>query len=180
MSAGVDDDDDDDANDDEDARVIDDDARWTREDARPRDARDRRAVDIAVIVARAVATRIVARGERWRSNEWAQIPAHSRSRSRDRPSRAAAVGRRDAHKKFASRDVADADPRPRASFARAVPSLSLSLPSRHPRVSRRGGPTRARLARARRGVVAFARRRGRATDDASARTRSRVDGVIHG
>ena len=72
-------------------------------------------------------------------------------------------------KKFASRDVADADPRPRASFARAVPSLSLSLPSRHPRVSRRGGPTRARLARARRGVVAFARRRGRATDDASAR-----------
>jgi len=68
VSAGVDDDDD--ANDDDAARVIDDDARWTREDARSRDARGiERAVDIAVIVARAVATRIVARGERWRSNE---------------------------------------------------------------------------------------------------------------
>jgi len=72
VSAGVDDDDDDDdddANDDDAARVVDDDARWTREDARSRDARGiERAVDIAVIVARAVATRIVARGERWRSN----------------------------------------------------------------------------------------------------------------
>ena len=59
--------------------------------------------------------------------------------------------------------------RVRARRSRAPSRLSLSLPSRHPRVSRRGGPTRARLARARRGVVAFARRRGRATDDASAR-----------
>tara|TARA_B100000131_G_scaffold282150_1_gene289187 strand:- start:5 stop:337 length:333 start_codon:yes stop_codon:yes gene_type:complete len=75
VSAGVDDDDDDDddANDDDTARVVDDDARWTREDARSRDARGiERAVDIAVIVARAVATRIVARGERWRSNTRAQ------------------------------------------------------------------------------------------------------------
>ena len=133
-------------------------------------------MDIAVIVARAVATRIVARGERWRSNTRAQItPPRARSRRATVPARRRGRVTRRAHKKkFASRDVADADPRPRASFARAVPSLSLflslSLPVAPPsRLAPRRPDARASRARARRGVVAFARRRGRATDDASAR-----------
>jgi hypothetical protein len=80
---------------------------------------------------------------------------------------------RRAHKKNSRRATSRTRTRVRARRSRAPSrrslSFFLSLPSRHPRVSRRGGPTRARLARARRGVVAFARRRGRATDDASAR-----------
>ena len=52
-------------------------------------------------------------------------------------------------KKFASRDVADADPRPRASFARAVPSLSLSLFPRATLASRAEAARRARVSRGR-------------------------------
>ena len=74
-------------------------------------------------------------------------------------------------KKFASRGVADADPRPRALVSRA-PSrggVSLTRPDARGRVSRAGGPTRARLARARRGVVAARARCAHPYDDAVGR-----------
>ena len=99
--------------------------------------------------------------------------SHSRSRRATVPARRRGRVTRRAHKKNSRRATSRTRTRVRARRSRAPSrrslSFFLSLPSRHPRVSRRGGPTRARLARARRGVVAFARRRGRATDDASAR-----------
>ena len=99
--------------------------------------------------------------------------SHSRSRRATVPARRRGRVTRRAHKKNSRRATSRTRTRVRARRSRAPSrrslSFFLSLPSRHPRVSRRSGPTRARLARARRGVVAFARRRGRATDDASAR-----------
>ena len=97
--------------------------------------------------------------------------SHSRSRRATVPARRRGRVTRRAHKKNSRRATSRTRTRVRARRSRAPSrrSLSLSFPSRHPRVARRSGPTRARLARARRGVVAFARRRGRATDDASAR-----------
>ena len=99
--------------------------------------------------------------------------SHSRSRRATVPARRRGRVTRRAHKKKirVARRRGRGPASARVVRARRPVALSffLSLPSRHPRVSRRGGPTRARLARARRGVVAFARRRGRATDDASAR-----------
>ena len=98
--------------------------------------------------------------------------SHSRSRRATVPARRRGRVTRRAQKN-SRRATSRTRTRVRARRSRAPSrrslSFFLSLPSRHPRVSRRGGPTRARLARARRGVVAFARRRGRATDDASAR-----------
>ena len=82
-------------------------------------------------------------------------------------------------KKFASRDVADADPRPRASFARAVPSLSLSLSSLAP--PSRLAPRRPDARASRAGETR--RRRVRATTRSGDRRRERarrgreVDGV---
>ena len=82
-------------------------------------------------------------------------------------------------KKFASRDVADADPRPRASFARAVPSLSLSLFSLAP--PSRLAPRRPDARASRAGETR--RRRVRATTRSGDRRRERarrgreVDGV---
>ena len=80
-------------------------------------------------------------------------------------------------KKFASRDVADADPRPRASFARAVPSLSLSSLAPPSRLAPRRPDARASRAGETR------RRRVRATTRSGDRRRERarrgreVDGV---
>ena len=77
-------------------------------------------------------------------------------------------------KKIASRDVADADPRPRALSSLAhrtsVPHSHLPVDDALAgRASRAGGPTRARLARARRGVVA------RTTTRSGDRRRARRD-----
>ena len=73
-------------------------------------------------------------------------------------------------KKFASRDVADADPRPRASFARAVPSLSLSL-SLFPRATLASRAEAARRARVSRGRDAAS---SRSRDDAVGRPTTRA------
>jgi hypothetical protein len=69
-------------------------------------------------------------------------------------------------KKIASRDVADADPRPRASFARAVPSLSL-----FPRATLASRAEAARRARVSRGRDAAS---SRSRDDAVGRPTTRA------
>ena len=74
--------------------------------------------------------------------------------------------RRAHKKKFASRDVADADPRPRASFARAVPSLSL-----FPRATLASRAEAARRARVSRGRDAAS---SRSRDDAVGRPTTRA------
>ena len=84
-------------------------------------------------------------------------------------------------KKFASRDVADADPRPRASFARAVPSLSLFLSLSSLAPPSRLAPKRPDARASRAGETR--RRRVRATTRSGDRRRERarrgreVDGV---
>ena len=84
-------------------------------------------------------------------------------------------------KKFASRDVADADPRPRASFARAVPSLSLFLSLSSLAPPSRLAPRRPDARASRAGETR--RRRVRATTRSGDRRRERarrgreVDGV---
>ena len=104
--------------------------------------------------------------------------SHSRSRRATVPARRRGRVTRRAHKKkFASRDVADADPRPRASFARAVPSLSLSSLAPPSRLAPRRPDARASRAGETR------RRRVRATTRSGDRRRERarrgreVDGV---